>query len=102
MDYFKPWRRKIGVLTLVITCVFMTGWMRSFATWDGIQIPSDESFCQLVSQKGVMAWSSTAGTDLATGTNLANGPNQVKRWKWGAVPISVIDQMPKSENAGAF
>ncbi len=28
-DYFKPWRRKIGVLTLVLACVFAAGWVRS-------------------------------------------------------------------------
>jgi len=28
-DYFKPWRRKIGVVTLVMACVFAAGWVRS-------------------------------------------------------------------------
>jgi hypothetical protein len=28
-NYFKPRRRKIGVVTLVMACVFVTGWMRS-------------------------------------------------------------------------
>ena len=26
-DYFKPWRRKIGVATLVMACVFAAGWV---------------------------------------------------------------------------
>ena len=32
--YFKPLRRKIGVLTLVIACVFMSLWLRSFVVAD--------------------------------------------------------------------
>ena len=33
-DYFKPWRRKIGVLTLVMACVFMGAWVRSNSILD--------------------------------------------------------------------
>ena len=32
--YFKPLRRKIGVLTLVIACVFAAGWVRSLRVRD--------------------------------------------------------------------
>ena len=28
-EFFNPWRRKIGVLTLVMACVFLGGWVRS-------------------------------------------------------------------------
>lgn len=28
-EYFKPWRRKIGVVTLAMACVFMGAWIRS-------------------------------------------------------------------------
>ena len=28
-EFFKPWRRKIGVLTLVVALAFACGWMRS-------------------------------------------------------------------------
>ena len=33
-DYFKPLRRKIGVCTLVIACVFAAGWVRSLYVED--------------------------------------------------------------------
>ena len=26
-DFFKPWRRKIGVVTLFVACVFAGGWV---------------------------------------------------------------------------
>jgi len=29
VGYFKPWRRKLGVVTLVMACVFAAGWIRS-------------------------------------------------------------------------
>jgi hypothetical protein len=33
-DYFRPWRRKIGVMTLVMACVFAAGWVRSSVRFD--------------------------------------------------------------------
>ncbi len=38
-DYFKPWRRKVGVMTLVLACVFTVGWIRSFNRIDVITAP---------------------------------------------------------------
>src|SRR6266700_4979357 len=35
-DYFKPWRRKLGVVTLLLACVFVAGWVRSLSTFDSI------------------------------------------------------------------
>ena len=34
-EYFKPLRRKIGVVTLVIVCMFVGGWVRSLSIQDG-------------------------------------------------------------------
>lgn len=31
--YFHGCRRKIGVMTLVMACVFLTPWVRSMGTW---------------------------------------------------------------------
>ena len=42
-DYFKPLRRKIGVLKLVMACVAMAGWVRSNSTRDQI-IVQDAGF----------------------------------------------------------
>jgi hypothetical protein len=30
-EFFKPWRRKLGVVTLVLACVFTAGWVRSLS-----------------------------------------------------------------------
>ena len=38
MTYFKPLRRKIGVLTLATACVLMGGWTRSLAYYNSLII----------------------------------------------------------------
>lgn len=37
-DYFKPLRRKLGVVTLVMACVLTGAWMRSTVAIDGFAI----------------------------------------------------------------
>ena len=41
-DFFKLWRRKIGLLTLVMACAFMVAWIRSTITYDSITYDSIE------------------------------------------------------------
>ena len=36
-EFFKGWRRKVGVVTLMLTCVSAAGWVRSFIVADFIQ-----------------------------------------------------------------
>lgn len=43
MSYFKPRRRKLGIVMLVIACLLMAGWVRSYAHFDGIQRFSTDS-----------------------------------------------------------
>ena len=55
-DFFKPWRRKIGVLTLVMACFVAAGWVRSFVV--------EDNFGDIISQNGVIKkveYRSTAG-----------------------------------------
>src|SRR5438105_3724804 len=42
-DFFKGWRRKIGVLTLVMACVCMAAWVRSYSAEDKAWIPFQTS-----------------------------------------------------------
>jgi len=39
-DYFKPWRRKSGVVTLVMACVLSVAWARSRSVNDVLWIQS--------------------------------------------------------------
>lgn len=34
-DFFNGWRRKVGVATLVMACVFTAGWVRSYSPNNG-------------------------------------------------------------------
>ena len=49
-EFFNGWRRKIGLLTLVMACVFMAGWIRSLQRVDSrIVFTSTSSSLQLIS-----------------------------------------------------
>ena len=44
--FFHGWRRKAGVLTLLLACVVMGGWVRSLAITDYLRfIDRTESYC---------------------------------------------------------
>ena len=36
-EFFRPWRRKVGLVTLVMACVFAVGWIRSLTSTDAFQ-----------------------------------------------------------------
>ena len=40
-EYFKPWRRKLGLATLVLACVFAAGWIRCQAYNDYVDLSFD-------------------------------------------------------------
>jgi hypothetical protein len=42
--YFKPWRRKIGVMTLMMACVFMAAWLRSYKISDRLLLPLSNGY----------------------------------------------------------
>jgi hypothetical protein len=52
-DYFKPRRRKIGVVTLVLACVFAAGWVRSEATYDFVTLNLGDSVYKVGSFSGI-------------------------------------------------
>jgi len=39
MGYFNSWRRKAGVVTLVLACLFASAWFRSWRTMDSLTLP---------------------------------------------------------------
>lgn len=51
-DYFKPWQRKIGVVTLLVACVFAAGWVKSINDQDRLTINSPRSFFYFGSNSG--------------------------------------------------
>ncbi len=56
-NFFHGWRRKIGVVTLLMACVFMAGWVRSLSVRD-IKVLSWSNLSphRFISQDATIAW----------------------------------------------
>ena len=52
-DFFHGWRRKAGVATLVLACLFCCAWARSLTEVDGFQVSRTD---RLISGNGGMVW----------------------------------------------
>lgn len=39
-EFFRGWKRKFGVVTLVMAYVSAVGWVRSITKWDSIYVNS--------------------------------------------------------------
>jgi hypothetical protein len=55
-DFFKGWRRQVGVMTLVMACVFAGGWVRSKFKLDSTQTGTVNSTHSLISMNGDIYW----------------------------------------------
>ena len=60
--YFKPLRRKIGVVTLVLACLLMAGWVRSFAKSDSIRVSWQKTSYHFHSKRGVVTLARHTGS----------------------------------------
>ena len=56
--FFHGWRRKAGVVTLVMACALMGGWIRSYASVDSIFVNTGNGQRRLQSEGGYLIWSS--------------------------------------------
>lgn len=81
-EFYRGWRRKTGVLTLVMALVFVGGWMRSLFIYDNVRFSSSNSTLITVSfREGTIVW--TVGTYHAG--NFQSG------WRlpdWESCPLS--------------
>ena len=58
VDFFKPWRRKLGVVVLLMACVLMAGWVRSWRVDNVLMLPAedDNGICILInSYEGLLS-----------------------------------------------
>ena len=54
-DFFKPWRRKLGCVTLVLACVFAGVWVRSLYGSDSTLFPTGKALSlQLISRSATL------------------------------------------------
>ena len=78
MSYFKPWRRKIGVLTLVMACMVTAGWVRSLSTIDMLAFPARLLNYTLVSGEGSFGVTGNFVFNFRQVSRLENG-REIKR-----------------------
>lgn len=68
--YFKPLRRKLGVVTLVVACLFTGGWLRSSSTPDYVRFfPLLQSGVVVISENQrtmIQVWSGAIDADRKT------------------------------------
>ena len=56
-EFFKGWKRKIGLLTLLMACVFMGGWVRSLTYTEIVDFAKGECTTDIFySFDGVLVW----------------------------------------------
>ncbi len=105
-DFCKGWRRKIGVMTLVMACVFAAGWVRSLTIGDQSTIRmNDNSLFWMISNNGWFGCiavlepkvgSTTAfflhWTDRSSPGNRNMGPfdGVPYRWDWETYPHFIL------------
>jgi hypothetical protein len=77
-DFFRGWKRKFGVLTLLLACALMAGWVRSLAATDLIQGQrSNQAKYSFTSSSGSLAW---------RWANLNLSPGEARYPKWIVEP----------------
>ena len=47
-EFFRPWRRKLGVLTLGLACLFFALWIRSLMAADSLSYRSGEKTLRMI------------------------------------------------------
>ena len=55
-EFFKPWRRKVCLLTLFMACVFIGGWVRSGFIRDTLNFKLGQYPVWLCSENGHVSW----------------------------------------------
>ena len=55
-NFFNGWRRKIGMVTLILACLFAAGWVRSGIICDRIFFRFCQSLQYVESRRGRIGW----------------------------------------------
>lgn len=77
MGYFKPLRRKLGVLTLFMACVFAAGWIRSISCWNVIDLSMLHRSCEWNSSFGSIQWAGWDAEECVTWPVVSFGSGQL-------------------------
>src|SRR4051812_21970080 len=65
-EFFKGWRRKLGVVTLVMACGFIGPWVRSLYIMDTFAFSHYPKDFMLVSVDGAVGWQMFGKTEFSS------------------------------------
>lgn len=65
-EYFRGWRRKSGMLMLVMACGVFGMWMRSYVVMEGLDIPDRQFQYAVFSANGGVNWATIAPLPIAS------------------------------------
>ncbi|WP_010584280.1 hypothetical protein [Schlesneria paludicola] len=94
--FFGGWKRKLGVVTLLLACLFMGGWFRSSVNTDQLTIRVDDhTVYWIISGSHVLGWIQVHSEDAF--------PETVKtRWEpWAKSPFSAVYTIWWKDNGSA-
>ena len=110
-EFFKPWRRKLGVVTLLMACVFAAGWSRSFRNHEIIKVQVAQGLGIVDSHRGnfvccrlsilnmprylgppydVIAMNSQIGDSKELSTTYRSVYGNRIPFEWNAIPLDSI------------
>jgi len=79
-EFFKGWRRKLGVMTMLLACVLLAAWVRSQITVDVVRLPfqypksGPVTIDSIISRTNSVSWTRTRrveGSRLTSDTGLS-------------------------------
>ncbi len=90
-EFFKPWRRRIGVLTLGLALVFMAAWVRSNGVSEGLAFEPCSTQYGVAHSRGYFAlFRKPSGNGLRFGSwSFAPDPDSGPQ---GPIPPMVMDE----------
>lgn len=85
-DFFRGWRRKVGVALLIVSCAFAAGWVRSLWISDQLTYVVGTRPCEsCLSVNGFLVWVS-----FRSDKPLAENTTSAVRWN-GGIKVSPSD-----------
>ena len=104
-EFFQPWRRKIGLLTLMMALALAGGWVRSPFVEDSIEIPTGKhssislvsAFSQLLLKvefrrfrEDTLPIPSFRSVKLWDGIKWYDDPPTVFHWEWNGFALAEV------------
>ena len=100
-NFFKGWRRKIGVVTLVMACLAICFWVRSFHFIDRLSLIFGSSFTAVESKEHGFQWSKFERTNGDWGNLFNIGWNTIPlKGPYNASEIEGLMELPHFYFAG--